>query len=66
MYKAKELNIISENRYKHYCIQKNSDSTFKKDVTQSCAKEEFSNRFERLTYRALASDLISYSKASVY
>lgn len=65
MFKAKCLNIISEQRYKSFCIFKNSDSDFKDIVNKSVAKPEYSNRFERLVYRALASDLISLSKASV-
>jgi Zn-dependent peptidase ImmA (M78 family) len=64
MYKAKYLNIISENRYKTYCINKNAKPEFKQKIEQSRYQEEQSNRFTRLVYRALASDLISISKAS--
>ncbi len=65
MYKAKSLNIISENRFKTFRIKKNKYSKFKEDVEQCRYKEEQSNRFVRLVYRALASEIISISKASV-
>lgn len=65
MFKAKYLNVISENRYKSYCISKNTKPEFKESVNLSIAKYECSNRFERLVYRALASEIITESKASV-
>jgi len=65
MFKAKQLNIISEQRHKYFCMQKNKNTEFKHKVMLSTAKPENSNRFERLVYRALASDIISLSKASV-
>lgn len=65
MYKAKELNIITEGRYKGYYIKKNMYPKFKKDAEESRTKAESSNRFQRLVYKALASELISISKASV-
>lgn len=64
MYKAKEMNIIIESRFKTYFIKKNRVADFKKIVEQSRFLEECSSRFERLVYRALASDIISFSKAS--
>lgn len=64
MYKAKYLNIITYNRYKTYCINKNSNLAFKQRIEESRYQEEQSDRFMRLVYRALASDLISISKAS--
>lgn len=65
MYKAKELNIITESRLKIFYIKKNSASDFKEIVEKSRFPEECSSRFERLVYRALASEIISFSKASV-
>ncbi len=66
MYKAKELGIIADARYVHYCIYKNKNKSFKQTVEAVRYKViEMSNRFERLVYRALASDVISYSKAAV-
>ena len=65
MYKAKELNIITESRLKTYYIKKNRISDFKEIVEKSRFPEECSSRFERLVYRALASEIVSFSKASV-
>ncbi|WP_251623513.1 helix-turn-helix domain-containing protein [Odoribacter lunatus] len=65
MYKAKELNVITESRFKTYFIKKNRVADFKKIAEKSRFKEECSSRFERLVYRALASEIISFSKASV-
>ena len=65
MYKAKELNIITESRFKTYFIKKNRVPDFKKLVELNRFQEECSSRFERLVYRALASEIISFSKASV-
>lgn len=65
MYKAKELNVITDNRYKTYCKKKNASETFKSLVNESRYKAEQSFRFERLVYRALASEIISISKAGM-
>ena len=48
MFKAKQLGIISESRYKYFCITKNQNQAFREQVEKS----------------ALASELISFSKAS--
>lgn len=64
MYKAKWLNIITESRFKTFCIKKNQQH-FKEFVEESRYKQEQSNRFVRLVYRALASEIISISKAGV-
>ena len=64
MYKAKELNIITDARYRTFCIKKNQTKRFKEEVEKSRYKQEESNRFVRLVYRALASEIISISKAS--
>lgn len=64
MYKAKSLNIITPNRYKTYFINKNNKPQFKESVEMSRYKREESSRFERLVFRALASEVISISKAS--
>ncbi|WP_321519111.1 hypothetical protein [uncultured Bacteroides sp.] len=65
MYKAKELNIISEQRCKTYFIKKNTTPKFKDDANESRFPIETSYRFRRLIYRAIASEIISLSKASV-
>ncbi len=64
MFKAKQLEIISDSRYKYFCITKNQNPAFKEQVEKSTFHEEKSNRFSSLVYRALASELISFSKAS--
>jgi Zn-dependent peptidase ImmA (M78 family) len=64
MYKARTLNIITDNRYTTYFKKKNSIKEFKNAVEQNRTKKEQSNRFVRLVYRALASGIISLSKAS--
>ena len=66
MYKAKELNIISDNRYKNYWIKKNISPEFKDEVEKSVCATEKSNRFEFLVYKALAKDIISLSKAGYF
>lgn len=64
MYKAKDLEIISEQRYRYYWMKKNKNLDFKKLVESSHYPAEKSMRFERLVHRALSDELISYSKAS--
>ena len=64
MFKAKQLGIISESRYKYFCISKNQNPAFREQVEKSTFHEEKSTRFASLVYRALASELISFSKAS--
>lgn len=65
MYKAKLLNIITDSRFRTFCIKKNQQQFFKEFVEESRYKQEQSNRFVRLVYRALASEIISISKAGV-
>ena len=65
MYKAKTCGIISEPRYKSYCIQKNRNSAFKERIEQSYYPQEESNRFNRLVYNALSNELITISKAAI-
>ncbi len=64
MYKAKESGVISEQRYKTYCIQKNRIPAFKERVEASLYPNEESNRFGRLVYNALSNELITISKAA--
>ena len=61
MFKAKQLGIISESRYKYFCISKNKNPAFREQVEKSTFHEEKSTRFASLVYRA---ELISFSKAS--
>lgn len=64
MYKAKECGIITEQRYKYFCIQKNRNSSFKHLVETSLCPKEESLRFNRLVYNALSNELVSVSKAA--
>jgi len=64
MYKAKELNVISEQRYRTYCIKRNGNPGLKEMANECRYSNEYSDRFERLIYRAVASEVISYSKAA--
>lgn len=64
MAKAAQLNIITNNRYTSYYKKKNALPTFKMSVEKSLYPIEQTNRFERLVYRALASEVISTSKAA--
>ena len=65
MYKARYLDVISENRYTTYWKKKNFDPNFKSQVEKSIIDDEHSTRFENLIYRALSSGLITESKAAV-
>lgn len=64
MHKMLELGIISESKYKTFCIRKNQNPQLKKFVEASLFKENVSNRFEALVYSAAAKELISISKAA--
>ena len=64
MYKAALLGIISEHRFVSFHKKKNALPAFKADVQKSLYPMENTSRFERLVYRALASEIISASKAS--
>ena len=61
MAKAAQLNIITNNRYTSYYKKKNALPAFKEAVEASHYPMEHTNRFERLVYRALASEVISTS-----
>jgi len=64
MAKAAQLNIITQKRYQSFFKKKNALPQFKKAVETSLASDEKTTRFERLVYRALASEVISNSKAA--
>ena len=64
MYKAKELGIITEQRYKGYCIKRNSSSDFRNQVVENRYPQEDSRRFQVLVYKAISQEVISISKAS--
>lgn len=64
MMKAYQLNVITENRYTSFHKKKNANAVFKTAVEASLYPMEHTCRFERLVYRALASEAISCSKAA--
>lgn len=64
MYKAKECGIVSEQRFRSFCIQKNKSSSFKALVEKSLYHYEESTRFVSLVYKALSKELITISKAA--
>lgn len=64
MYKAKELGIITEQRYKGYCIKRNGSSDFRSQVVENRYPQEDSRRFQVLVYKAISQEVISISKAS--
>lgn len=64
MYKAKFYEIITEQRYKTYCIQKNRNPAFRNLFEKSLYYREESDRFVRLVYNALSNELITVSKAA--
>lgn len=64
MAKAYQLNVITKNRYESFYKKKNALPAFKKDVERSVYPIEFTDRFERLVYRALASEVVTFSKAA--
>lgn len=60
--KARENEVISEQSYRRYWIQRGQKKLEIAD--QSYAQPEVPTRFERLVHKAIASDVISLSKAS--
>ncbi|MBQ8990359.1 MAG: ImmA/IrrE family metallo-endopeptidase [Prevotella sp.] len=64
MHKLNEIGIISDSKYKSYCIRKNQDEALKKYIEDTCYKEELSTKFVTMVYAAAAKDLISTSKAA--
>ena len=65
MTKANQLGIITENRCQGFYKKMNKFPEFKAEVKKSVYKyDEHSNRYNRLVYKALASELISFSKAA--
>lgn len=64
MHKLLDLDIISEKRYRTYNIKKNMTPGFKDKVEKSRFEELKTPRFEAMVYGALASELITESKAA--
>ena len=64
IYKLHNMGIISDKRYRNYCIRKNMDQSFKKYVEGPYYHEESTHRFQTMVYDALTKQLISTSKAA--
>lgn len=64
MHKAKDTGIITEQRYKGYCIKKNSSPDFSEQIMKTRYPQEQSHRFSGLVYKAISQEIISISKAS--
>ena len=63
MAKAKYLGIISSKHYSDYCKNLGSTDSTKKSESGSISKEKFT-KFDSMVYRALASGIITQSKAA--
>ena len=64
MHKLKELDIVSEKRYRTFNIRKNQQPGLKEKIEQSRFEEIKTPRFEAMVYGALAAELITESKAA--
>ena len=64
MYKASELGVITPSRFKYFNISLNKDPNLRYAIDETVMLAQHSSRFERLVYRALASEVISISKAA--
>lgn len=64
MHKLNEIDIVSDSKYKTYCIRKHQNEALRRIAEDTCYQEVFSTRFETMVYAAAAKDLISTSKAA--
>lgn len=64
VYKAAQLGVISESSHKYFCISLNKNKELREEIDRTMMLPQHSSRFERLVYRALATDVITVSKAS--
>ncbi|MEA3450320.1 MAG: XRE family transcriptional regulator [Bacteroidota bacterium] len=67
VYRLNDLEIITNNKKKGYFIARNQNKHLKEIADQSrFIGKEFSERFERLVYKALSQEIITISKASSF
>lgn len=59
-----DLDVISDRRYSGFKKKKNNMEDFRTTVEMSRVEPERSGRFIRMVYRALADDVITFSKAA--
>mgnify|MGYP004675879903 CR=1 FL=1 len=64
MVKARQANIISQNRYTSFYKRKNFSKQFKENVEKSVFQDEHCKRFERLVFKLLANEIITESKCA--
>ncbi len=64
MSKAAQLNIITNHRYTAYNKKKNTLPELKAAIESRLYPMEYTDRFKRMVFRALASEMISESKAA--
>ncbi|MDD3479232.1 MAG: XRE family transcriptional regulator [Paludibacteraceae bacterium] len=65
VYKLKDVGILNENQHSNFYKRIRFDRKFENEIDKTRFKTpEYSHRFERLVYRALAQGNISISKAS--
>jgi len=64
MHKMVDVGILSESKYKSYCINKGKNKALKKFVEETRYVENMTNKFETMVYAAAAKDLITTSKAA--
>lgn len=66
MKKADQLGVISNSRYKWFCITLNNakNEEFRQRIDATAMQPLHSSRFERLVFRSLASEVITTSKAA--
>lgn len=65
VFRLVDAGILTKERQKQFYVKMNFNSSLKKEINRTRFETpEKSNRFERLVYRALAQENISFSKAS--
>ena len=64
MYKAKDLDIITDNRYIGYCVRLNRNKALKAEMEESRFLPETTNRFQSLVFQALGEFKITAAKAA--
>lgn len=66
MMKAAQLGVITQSRYKWFCItlNKKENQSFREQIDATVTPTQHTSRFDRLVYRSLASEIITTSKAA--
>lgn len=64
MMKAAQLEVISSNKHKWFCIELNKKEALREALDKTAIQIQHTSRFDRLVYRSLDSELITHSKAA--